>query len=185
MGEVCICGTLAQGAAGVFLRATLGWFGGSGGGVCFLESDLVRWEGLDFGTGFKPLSHMLLDLLFAVWQGERVVSLLCLVLCNCGFCFVVNRNRCGMFGCVSTPQRSSSSMPKLHTRYVVERSAHRSTEMYTCYMSNLATGHGCILITTLHEKVTVDKIFTYLDTLSHVVLVLCEGSLISRVSRNL
>ena len=78
MGEVCICGTLAQGAAGVFLRATLGWFGGSGGGV-FLESDLVRWEGLDFGTGFKPLSHMLLDLLFAVWQGERVVSLLCLV----------------------------------------------------------------------------------------------------------
>ena len=78
MGEVCICGTLAQGAAGVFLRATLGWFGGSGGGVWFLESDLVRWEGLDFGTGFKPLSHMLLDLLFAVWQGERVVSLLCL-----------------------------------------------------------------------------------------------------------
>ena len=115
MGEVCICGTLAQGAAGVFLRATLGWFGGSGGGVWFLESDLVRWEGLDFGTGFKPLSHMLLDLLFAVWQGERVVSLLCLVflLCNCGFCFVVNRNR--RIGvefsiCVHlpTPQRSSS-----------------------------------------------------------------------------
>ena len=56
---------------------------------------------------------------------------------------------------------------KLHTRCVVERSAHRSTEMYTCYMSNLATGHGCILTTTLQKMVTVDKIFAYLDT--HVV----------------
>ena len=34
-------------------------------------------------------------------------------------------------------------------------------------MSNLATGHGCILTTTLQKMVTVDKIFAYLDT--HVV----------------
>ena len=31
-------------------------------------------------------------------------------------------------------------------------------------MSNLATGHGCILTTTLQKMVTVDKIFAYLDT---------------------
>jgi len=34
-------------------------------------------------------------------------------------------------------------------------------------MSNLATGRGCILTTTLQKMVTVHKIFAYLDT--HVV----------------
>ena len=34
-------------------------------------------------------------------------------------------------------------------------------------LARLATGHGCILTTTLQKMVTVDKIFAYLDT--HVV----------------
>ena len=39
--------------------------------------------------------------------------------------------------------------------------------MLTFYMSNFATGHGCIMTTILQKMVTVDKIFAYLDT--HVV----------------